>query len=91
MKKFIESIDLVNVSAGTWVRMAQMIISIVIMIFKAFGIVIPSIDENIIINIVALVFALISFLQCFWKNNSFTNAAQVADIYMQKFKKEATE
>lgn len=86
VKKFISQIDLVNVSVSTWVRFIQMIISIIAIICKIFNVIIPSIDDNILINIVIGVFTVISFLQCYWKNNSFTTAAQVADIYMHNAK-----
>ena len=89
MRKFISQIDIINVSWQTWVRAVQMIISIVAMIFKYFGIIIPDVDDNLILNIIIIVFTIISFLQCFWKNNSFTQAAQVADIYMNKAKEDA--
>lgn len=89
MRNFISQIDIMNVTWQTWVRAVQMIISILAMIFKYFGIIIPDIDENLILNIIIIAFTIISFLQCFWKNNSFTQSAQVADIYMHKAKEDA--
>lgn len=88
LKATIKSLDLTNVSLGSWRRLIQMFISILMVVCKSIGIIIPSIDDSLSVNIVILVFVIISFLQSYWKNNSFTMAAQVADIYMHKAKEE---
>lgn len=87
-KKFINSIDLASVSVGTWVRLAMMIITMVVFIAKMLGVEIPMVDENTVAEIIVLIFGVISFLQSYWKNNSFTKSAQAADEFMVEKKGE---
>ena len=87
-KKFIQSINLSGVSTGAVVRGIMVLISIVAFILKLFEVQIPVIDESIVLDVVIALFGTISFLQAYWKNNSFTNAAQEADKVMQEKKVE---
>lgn len=84
------SIKVESVSVATIVRLIMMIAAIVIWILKMFDIMSPAIDESIVANIVIVLFGLVTFLQSYWKNNSWTEAAQVADEIM-KYKKEELE
>lgn len=88
IKNFIMSIKLETVSVATIVRLIMMITAIVIWILKMFGVMSPAIDESIVANIVIVLFGLVTFLQSYWKNNSWTEAAQIADEVMQSKKEE---
>lgn len=90
-KKTIQDIDLSQVNAGTVVRLIMVLISCILYVVKVCGIEIPLIDESVVSSIVIVVFGLISFLQAYWKNNSWTKAAQEADAIMQEKKSETLE
>lgn len=87
IKNFIKNIKLDAVAPTTIARLIMMIIAIAAWGMKMFGIVPPEIDENLIFNIVITAFGVIAFLQAYWKNNSWTESAQIADKVM-KCKKE---
>ena len=91
LKKFIQSIDLSGVSMGTVVRLIMIVISCGLYIAKMVGVEIPVVDENTVATAVVTVFGIISFLQSYWKNNSWTTAAQDADKLMQEKKIESIE
>lgn len=91
VKKTIQDIDLSKVNAGTVIRLVMMIISCALYILKMCGVDIPVIDENTVATIVVTVFGVISFLQAYWKNNSWTKSAQEADALMQEKKAESLE
>ena len=82
IKNFISSINLSGVRTGAWIRAIMMLISIIFYVLKVFGITPPEIDESAVINAVMAVFGIIAFLQGYWKNNSFSEAAQQADKIM---------
>lgn len=91
LRKTIQSIDLSKVNAGTVVRLIMMVISCTFYILKMCGVEIPMVDENTVATIVVTVFGVVSFLQAYWKNNSWTTAAQEADLIMQEKKAESSE
>lgn len=90
IKNFIKNIKLEAVAPATIARLIMMILAIIVWILKMFGIMPPSIDESAVADIVIALFGIITFLQAYWKNNSWTEAAQVADEIM-KYKKEELE
>lgn len=87
IKNFIKSIKLESVAPATIVRLIMIIIAIVTWILKMFEIMPPEIDESIVADVVIATFGIVTFLQSYWKNNSWTEAAQVADEIMN-YKKE---
>lgn len=87
IKNFINSIKLEAVAPSTIVRLIMVMIAIAAWILKMFGIIPPAVDENTVFNIVITTFGIIAFLQSYWKNNSWTESAQIADEVM-KYKKE---
>lgn len=89
IKSTIQNIDLSKVNAGTVIRLAMVLISCFIYVAKMCGLEIPIVDENTVATVVITVFGIVSFLQGYWKNNSWTTAAQEADALM-KIKKEET-
>lgn len=90
IKNFIKKIKLKSVSAATIVRLVMMVLAIVAWILKMFGVMPPAVDESTIADVVLVVFGIVAFLQAYWKNNSWTEAAQIADGVM-KYKKEELE
>lgn len=87
IKKFIEKIDIKSVSVSVVVRLIMMIVAMIAWVFKMFGIIPPQLNESDVFNVVITLFGIIAFLQAYWKNNSWTKAAQIADSVMQ-YKKE---
>ena len=83
MQKFKDIIEnLSNVSGGTWVRLILMVGSLVNLTLGAFGVAGISFDENQLYAIVSVVLAIVTGVVSYWKNNSFTAAAQAADEFL---------
>ncbi len=76
-----------NVSAGTWVRTALLAASLANTVMTAFGIRPPVLDSGAG-EALSTVFTVGVALLVFWKNNSFTEAAQVADRLMKAMKED---
>lgn len=82
MQKFKDIVEnLSNVSVGTWVRLILMVGSLVNLTLGAFGVA-YSFDENQLYAIVSVVLAIVTGVVSYWKNNSFTAAAQAADEFL---------
>lgn len=79
-----------KVKAGTWVRLILLVVSLVNMALAAAGKAPISADYDELYTIVSIVFSVIVGLESYWKNNSFTSAAQAADEYLHN-QKLATE
>lgn len=90
-KTIIKTINLKNVKVSTWVRLVMLVIALVSYLLKEFGLVPPEITENQVYNVVIVIFTVVSFLQAYWKNNSFTEAAQEADSYFNLLKEDYKE
>ena len=73
-----------NVKAGTWARLILMVISLVNMALAAAGKAPIPADYNEIYTIVSIVFSVLVGISAYWKNNSFTEAAQTADKYLHE-------
>ena len=73
-----------NVKAGTWARGILLIISFVNMALSAAGKAPIPADYNEIYTIVSVVFSVLVGTSAYWKNNSFTEAAQTADKYLHE-------
>ena len=74
--------NLSGVSVGTWVRLVLMVVSLVNMALVALGKSPVEIDSSNLYTILSVVFAVIVGIVSYWKNNSFTKAAQAADEYL---------
>ena len=70
-----------NVKAGTWVRLVLLVISLINAILAACGKTPVSVDYDELYTIVSVIVAGIVGIVSYWKNNSFTSAAQAADEY----------
>ena len=71
-----------NVKVGTWVGGILLIISLVNMALSAAGKAPIPADYNEIYTIVSTVFSVLVGISAYWKNNSFTEAAQTADKFL---------
>lgn len=73
--------NLSGVKTSTWIRLIMLVLSLVNLILGAFGIAPITFDENELYAVVSVIFAVITGIVAYWKNNSLTSAAQVADEY----------
>lgn len=80
IKDIISNIS--NVKAGTWVRLVLLVISLINMALAAAGKAPISADYDELYTIVSIVFSVFVGVAAYWKNNSFTSAAQAADEYL---------
>lgn len=75
-----------NVTLGTWVRLILLFLSMSNMTLQAFGVNPIPISDDSIVTVLTVAFAVISGLVAYWKNNSFTEAAQSADEVLKNFR-----
>ena len=73
-----------NVKVGTWVRGILLIISFVNMALSAAGKAPIPADYNELYTIVSFIFSILVGISAYWKNNSFTEAAQTADKFLHE-------
>lgn len=85
MRDIIEKVK--GVSPGAWVRLALLIASLVGAGLKITGICDCVTDNEEIENAVTVIVMVVVALASYWKNNSFTQAAQAADDIMKTLKK----
>lgn len=76
-----------SVSPGAWVRLALLIASLVGAGLKITGICDCVTDNEQLENTVTVIVMVVVALASYWKNNSFTQAAQAADDIMKTLKK----
>lgn len=74
--------NLSGVSVGTWVRLILMMISLVNMALVALGKAPVSVQYEEVYALVSIVLSVAVGIASYWKNNSFTKAAQEADEYL---------
>ena len=75
-----------NVKAGTWARLILMVISLVNMALAAAGKAPIPANYDELYTIVSIAFSVLVGAAAYWKNNSFTSAAQAADEYLHNQK-----
>lgn len=73
-----------NVKVGTWVRGILLIISLINMALSAAGKAPIPTDYNELYTIISVIFSVLVGISAYWKNNSFTEAAQTADKYLHE-------
>ncbi len=76
--------NLGNVKVGTWVRGILLVISLVNSALSAAGKAPIPADYNELYTIVSVIFSVLVGISAYWKNNSFTEAAQTADKYLHE-------
>ncbi|MDO4168133.1 MAG: phage holin [Eubacteriales bacterium] len=77
-----------NISAGTIARTLCLVLALFNQMLTITGHAVLPIDDDTINQVVSLVFTVGASVVAWWKNNSFTNAAQAADEYMAALKEE---
>lgn len=83
--------NLKNVSAGTWTRLAVLIFALITTALKLFGITVLPLENEGIENFLTVAIMVSSALLSYWKNNSFTEAAQIADKLMKNLQYQAND
>lgn len=86
MKNIISTLS--GVSVGTWVRGILLVVSIVNMALVALGKAPVSVQYEEVYALVSIVLSAAVGISSYWKNNSFTAAAQAADEYLHSLKEE---
>ena len=87
----MRKLNLEGVTPNTIARAIFLFITLLNMILKAFNMIPFDISEDAIYEVVSALAVVIAAIVGFWKNNSFTEEAQVADKTMKKAKKEGLE
>lgn len=78
-----------KISAGTIARTVILILALINQILTSTGHSIIPISDEMITQIITLIFTIVTSLIAWWKNNSFTKAALIGDEAKEKYKKEA--
>lgn len=75
-----------QISVGTIIRTVCLILALVNLTLETFGkSVIPISDEQVS-ELITLIFTIVTSITAFWKNNSFTQEAIIADGLMHDMK-----
>lgn len=75
-----------QISVGTIIRTVCLILALVNLTLETFGKnVIPISDEQVS-ELITLIFTIVTSVAAFWKNNSFTQEAIIADGLMHEMK-----
>lgn len=77
-----------GVSVQTWTRTAVLLIALVSQLLVIIGKKSHAVDIDQTTEIVSYVFTSLSAIWAWWKNNSFTRYAQIADTYIDKRKED---
>ena len=77
-----------KISKGTIVRTVMLIIVVLNMILKHFGIDVINISENEVLSVLEMLIEIATIIVTFWKNNSFTQNAIKADEFLKTLKGE---
>lgn len=85
----MKNIDLKNVKRGTVIRGLLMLLVIVNYILASIGVNPINIEGSTIAEISTVLLTVGTFVLSYWKNNSFTKAAQAADAKLTEVKEEA--
>ncbi len=80
-------ISLRNVTPATWVRLVMLIASVIGVAVRLFGGDFSAESEETVKDIAAVIVLAITSAAAYWKNNSFTEAAQAADAILAVLKK----
>ena len=87
----MKRIDLKNVSADTWARTIVLFLALANQILAIFGKGQIAIAEDEIYQLASIVATIAATLAAWWKNNSFSQAAQIGDAVMKDLKSEAVD
>ena len=76
-----------KITKGTVVRTIMLLIVVINMVLKNTGKQPIEIAESDVYSTIEMVVSVVIILLSWWKNNSFTKNAQIADEYLQELKK----
>lgn len=77
-----------KISKGTIVRTVMLIIVVLNMVLKHFGIDVINVSENEVLSVLEMLIEIATIIVTFWKNNSFTQNAIKADEFLKTLKGE---
>ena len=80
-------ISLRSVTPATWVRLVLLVASVIGVAVRLFGGDFSAENEETAKDIAAVVVLVITSASAYWKNNSFTEAAQAADAILAVLKR----
>ena len=75
-----------KISKGTIVRTIMLVVVLINMILKHFGLDVIDVSESEILSIVEMLIEIAVIIVTFWKNNSFTDKAIKADEFLETLK-----
>ena len=75
-----------KISKGTIVRTIMVVLVIVNVVLKQFGVDAINVSENEILSLVEALIEVVTIVVAFWKNNSFTQNAIKADEFLKTLK-----
>lgn len=75
-----------KISAGTIARTVCLILALINMILEFSGKKLIPISDDQVYEVISLVFTIVTSVVGFWKNNSFTEEAIIADELMHELK-----
>lgn len=82
------NIDLGNVSKDTWVRTIALLLAIINKLLAIKGISPLPLDSEMVVDLVADIFLIVTALIAWWKDNAFTVIAQTHNAHMKEAKRE---
>lgn len=80
-------ISLRNVTPSSWIRLIMLTASVIGVAVRLFGADFSAQSEEIAKDIAAVIVLVVSSATAYWKNNSFTEAAQAADAILAALKR----
>ena len=75
-----------TIKPGTIARTVMLFIALFNMILSCFGYQIIDVDDETVNNLITASFTIVSSIVCWWKNNSFTESAIIADEILNDMK-----
>ena len=75
-----------NISTGTIIRTCVLVVALINQVLTMTGHSVLPFDEQQITDGLSMLFTAAAALWAWWKNNSFTKAAQAADVYLKAAK-----
>ncbi len=80
-----------KISKWTIVRTIMILLVIVNMLLKAFGVSTIDISENAVLGVVEALIEIGAIVCAWWYNNSFTEKARAADLFFKNLKESETD
>lgn len=77
-----------KISKWTILRTVMMILVIINMLLKAFGVDVINVSENTVLGIIEALIEIGAIISAWWYNNSFTEKAKMADEFFKSLKEE---